>query len=305
MTADVVIQDYSFIDSFIKSSLDSYSKQLFGKLDEKTGYYEEIKPEENYEVRQEEPSSINDVSQASESSEEELYETMFPVNSPSQQPVKDTMPDENVPIMVEEDVVHNNISTKVNPSSGSAGKFIYKQGVTAQGLQQRTLGIVEDLSATVGEFVVTSGKRSQSENSRIKGAVKNSFHLTGDAVDIRPNSKIDSFLSSKAGKDFLRERGYEAVDERNKKGGAHWHLEPIKRQYGGAVAKTKKQQYTGLNDETLDDLILPLTGQNTIRGLDSGQGVYVRDELGNETVLYGPQDTTVMTGKVFEKRVKR
>jgi hypothetical protein len=75
-------------------------------------------------------------------------------------------------------------------------------------------------------------------------------------------------------------------------------------QSGGNVARTKQQQYIGLNDESMDSLILPLQGENTIRGLDSGQPVMVEDEFGTSEVLYGPKHKIKTKGKVYEKRLK-
>lgn len=79
-----------------------------------------------------------------------------------------------------------------------------------------------------------------------------------------------------------------------------------KMQIGGqtSVAYTPEQQYTGLNDESLNDLQMPLEGTNTIRGLDSGDPVYVRDSEGKSAVLRGPKDKVKMKGKIIEKRLK-
>lgn len=185
----------------------------------------------------------------------------------------------------------------------TSGAVEYKPGVSTQGWKPKVASIVDGLSEMVGNVVVTSTVRSKEENDRV-GGQKNSFHLSGDAVDLRPNKNLDAFLSSSQGKAYLAAQGYEVIDERGKRSGSHWHLEPAKRQYGGNVAKTKKQQFIGLNDESLDDLFLPLQGTNIIRGLDSGEPVHVTDENGMEAVLYGPEDTVMMSGGVKEKRLK-
>lgn len=78
----------------------------------------------------------------------------------------------------------------------------------------------------------------------------------------------------------------------------------IKQAGGTAVARTPEQQYIGLNDGSLDELILPLQGINTIRGLDSGQPVEIIDETGVAQVLYGPNHIVKAKGKVKEKRLK-
>lgn len=73
----------------------------------------------------------------------------------------------------------------------------------------------------------------------------------------------------------------------------------------GGVALTPEQQYVGLNNPYYDALLLPLTGWNTIRGLDSGEPVAVEDEFGNNDVLYGPNDTVKLKGTVREKRLRK
>lgn len=78
------------------------------------------------------------------------------------------------------------------------------------------------------------------------------------------------------------------------------------KQAGGIIpsAMTKHQQFVGLNDSSLDQLLLPLSGTNVIRGLDSGQPVMVQDETGVQQILHGPDDTVSLQGKVYEKRLK-
>jgi len=78
------------------------------------------------------------------------------------------------------------------------------------------------------------------------------------------------------------------------------------RQIGGnvGVASTPSAQYTGLNDASFTNMIFPMKGENTFRGLDSGDPVYLEDETGKKKILKGKKDTTKMKGKVFEKRLK-
>lgn len=73
----------------------------------------------------------------------------------------------------------------------------------------------------------------------------------------------------------------------------------------GGIAVTPEEQFIGLNNPYFDELLMPLQGTNTIRGLDSGQPVYVEDDFGNRKILYGPEDTTVLKGTVREKKLKK
>lgn len=79
-----------------------------------------------------------------------------------------------------------------------------------------------------------------------------------------------------------------------------------KKQAGGVpIAHTAYDQYIGLNDDSLQELLLPLEGQNIIRGLDSGEPVEILDSKGKRKVLRGPKDQTIATGKVYEKRLTK
>lgn len=78
-----------------------------------------------------------------------------------------------------------------------------------------------------------------------------------------------------------------------------------KHQMGGVpVAMNAGQQFTGLNDSSFSEMMFPMSGVNTFRGLDSGEPIYLEDEEGKKKVLKGKKHTTKMTGKVYEKRVK-
>jgi hypothetical protein len=294
MNDESTIMDYSMIDEFISRSLQDFNKKVFGNYDDKTGYFEERSTEEELDTDDVAEDEFQDEERPSdEMSDEDAYNLVFaedeaPYYNPNNQG-SPYSPDE--------------VSEQYTPAAGSVQ---FKPGVSSEGLSFRANSIVNELSSVAGEFVVTSGKRSSSENAKVKG-VKGSFHLTGDAVDIRPNANIDMFLSSEEGRQFMRERGYEIVDERTKKGSAHWHLEPAKKQAGGKVpvASSKQSQYTGLNNQAFDELYMPLEGTNMIRGLDSYEPVQVQDQNGNSAVLVGPEDTIYMTGGVYEQRLPK
>lgn len=181
------------------------------------------------------------------------------------------------------------------------GNINFKEGVSSEGLKPKAQQILSGLTDMVGDVTVTSGLRSASQNVNAGGA-KKSFHLTGDAVDLRPTPGLDNFLSSEQGRKYIASQGYEIIDERNRKGhGAHWHLEP-KYQFGG-VAQTSEEQYTGLNDPSFDEMYFPMRGINVFRGLDNGQPVLLIDQTGNQQILHNNNQTAYMSGGVYEKRL--
>lgn len=77
---------------------------------------------------------------------------------------------------------------------------------------------------------VTSARRTAAEN-KAAGGVPNSFHLTGQAVDIRTHDKNakEKALITK----HFRSQGYQVIDE-----GDHLHVEPGKRRGKGDVASS-------------------------------------------------------------------
>lgn len=77
------------------------------------------------------------------------------------------------------------------------------------------------------------------------------------------------------------------------------------KQTGGAIANTPEELYNGLNNSPYDSMTLNLPNTyNTIRGLDSGQPVMVKDSYGNKKILKGNKDTTRLKGKVYELKIK-
>lgn len=138
---------------------------------------------------------------------------------------------------IEVDNTLNNLNTSL-----SGFKLEEKTPGIIKGLSERARNILNEIfSKSNGNLTITSGLRSEEENTKI-GGNPNSFHLKGDAIDLRPNATVDAFLTSAEGLKWLDSMGYEAVDERLAGGtGAHWHLEPkpVKMLRGGLLYKRK------------------------------------------------------------------
>jgi hypothetical protein len=77
-------------------------------------------------------------------------------------------------------------------------------------------------------------------------------------------------------------------------------------QSGGKVpvAQSYADKYHGLNNDTLNELLIKNNGYNQYRGLDSGKPVHLYDDLGASTVLFGPDDMATLYGNVYENRMQ-
>jgi hypothetical protein len=75
-------------------------------------------------------------------------------------------------------------------------------------------------------------------------------------------------------------------------------------QSGGKVpvAQSYADKYHGLNNDTLNELLIKNNGYNEYRGLDSGRPVHLYDDLGASAILFGPDDLATLYGNVYEHR---
>jgi hypothetical protein len=89
-------------------------------------------------------------------------------------------------------------------------------------------------------------------------------------------------------------------------GGSSFYMNPTTHFMMGGVpiAVTGSAQFNGLNNSSFHEMMFPMEGVNTFRGLDDGEPVYLEDEAGKKKVLRGRHQRTKMTGKVYEKRLK-
>lgn len=81
------------------------------------------------------------------------------------------------------------------------------------------------LLASVPDLRVTSRQRTPEHNARV-GGVRNSYHLTGEAIDIgRPSPEQQAAITQ-----WAQANGYRI---KNDYADGHWHLEPARRGSGG------------------------------------------------------------------------
>lgn len=271
MAGESTIQDYDIIDSFLSKSLESYNKQLFGEYDDNTGYFKEIQNDENDSQVSEEDTEPEQEDNQDEP-EEDIYNSMF-----------------------DEGPGTNNFVQGVKGGAAGFKSFdSYEEGKTA---------LVNQLK------LYQTGKTRN--NVTPDSTLLEAMSVYAPAADKNNPTAYAKFVAKKLGVDINTpisqldtKKWADAIEqmEGNKTGNNPGNL---RRQEGGNVANTVEQQYYGLNDESLDNLLLPLQGTNIIRGLDNGEPVHVQDEFGNSNILYGPEDTISLKGPVYEKRINK
>lgn len=69
------------------------------------------------------------------------------------------------------------------------------------------------------------------------------------------------------------------------------------------VAVSGAAQSRGLNNPSFDSMTFPLRGENTFRGLDSGEPILLEDETGKKKKLKGRHHKVKMKGTVKETRI--
>jgi hypothetical protein len=124
-------------------------------------------------------------------------------------------------------------------------KIIEKESGMLAGIDEPTRQLLNEVTnRSLGDVVLTSGFRTLAQNAAAgSGGNPNSFHLKGQAMDLRPNPTLDAYLTSEEGRKYIASMGYEIVDERNREGYApHWHLEPAPTKFlkGGLLYKRTK-----------------------------------------------------------------
>lgn len=137
-------------------------------------------------------------------------------------------------------------------------------------------------------FVATSGNDDKH--------TKRSKHYSNDALDLRYDDEAYDYMMSDP---LFKKMGLKMLPPDH---GTAKHLHIESRQFGGAIASTMQQKYTGLNNPSHSEMFFPMKGANTFRGLDNNQPVLVTDGS-KYKVLKGKQDTATFNGNVYEKRL--
>lgn len=112
-----------------------------------------------------------------------------------------------------------------------------KPGVSAEGVSDTLLTVLSSWPSDFTGVVISDLGRTPEQNAAVDGA-ESSFHLTGDAIDIRTKTDLPGGTSGRAfaqwlttapGKNWLNEVGYEGgIHDRGGKN-EHLHLEPRQR----------------------------------------------------------------------------
>lgn len=299
------IQDYSFIDQFLQDSVKSYKQQLFGDYDEDTGYFPELNPEADQPDGasdggdEEANEGVND-NQEEEMSEGDMYDSVYP---------EDSLASPNLggvagPVSIGKEDLKGQIASKesqgsytaVNPHSSAVGKYQFLW---------KTWG--DDIMKVTGVRSKEEFRNNPQAQERYYAYYEKQFLLPEVSKikkEIRTNltdaqlAKLVHFRGLGGARQYLRGQLVDKPEEHNIAISKY-----IKQAGGVPIARTKQQQYMGLNDENLDELILPLQGENIIRGLDSGSPVMIEDETGKRKVLRGPKHKAKMKGRVYEKKL--
>lgn len=285
--ADInAIQDYSFLDDFLSKNLESFRRKLFGNYDDKTGYFEEVVEDdaESDVVNDAVNDTVNTaVDDGAEMTEDEYYNDVF-----GEDPFASMKDNSNRP---------SGDPVEKKP----AGKKGFRSFATYQ----------EGKNALINQLKLYQTDKSKT-GIKSKSTLLQAMSIYAPSSDNNNPTHYANFIAKKLGIDVNTpiskidtKKWADAIEimEGNKVGNNPGNL---RNQAGGTpVAKTKRQQQVGLNDPELDQLYMPLQGTNPIRGLDSGEPVFITDEQGNDYILHGPSDVVDITGPVFEKRIKR
>lgn len=170
-------------------------------------------------------------------------------------------------------------------------------------LKKKTNGVKLDrLNGNISKYLNTWPQQLREQAVATSGNddqhVEGSEHYQNNAVDLRYNDDIYNYIQNDP-----KAKQY-GISLLNPDHGTAKHIHLQTKQAGGELyADTPETLRRGLNNPSYNSATLDLKGTNTIRGLDNYQPVAVTDGSKYQ-VLTGPQDTTKMTGKVYEQRMQ-
>lgn len=329
MPDEATIQDYTMIDDFISKSLTDFNKKLFGEYDAKTGYFDEITPEEDVpEIvsSAETDTPVPEQSVNQDMLDIQMYDAVFgPTNGTENNPGTGEMMGSSVQGTF--GAVGAQTATPNNPTFNNAAKTLTPETYLKAifGPEAGTTGV--DPSGLRGTASGKYGITNPAKKDIYNRYYKNNMSYDEFAKKFNTDSAFEYDVAKKLASEKINSSDTVAQAIGSWYSPAHakakqWDTIPRQdygnkltvRQYvnkalksikqtGGPVATTPEEQYTGLNDQSLDTLFMPLKGQNPIRGLDSGEPIQVTDQKGKSVILRGPKDVINMKGPVYEKRI--
>lgn len=110
--------------------------------------------------------------------------------------------------------------TSFNPQTGQVSATQQGQGAQAPSVQSGGLDIASDAQQFSALGIPVSSTVRTADRNRQVGGVGNSYHLTGEALDIAPQNP----QQKQQARQFWEGRGYQVIDE-----GDHLHVEPPSR----------------------------------------------------------------------------
>jgi hypothetical protein len=300
------IQDYSFLDEVLNKSLESFKRKLFGNYDDKTGYFEESIPDEDESdvVNDAQTDAVNEGVNEDGMTEEEQYNDVFEEEGgwPGMSmmiPSKGGEPNnKSLSQQIADKESSGGNYKALNKRTNAVGKYQFLWKYWGDDIKKKT-GVKNEQEFLNNPAAQESFYSAYEKTHLLPGVKKLKKEITTDLTDSQV-AKLIHFRGENGARKYLKGELPDKPESYNMSISKY-----IKKAGGMPVAKTKQQQNIGLNDPELDQLYMPLKGNNPIRGLDSGEPVFITDEQGNDYILHGPQDVVNVEGPVFEKRIKR
>lgn len=298
-------EDYSMLDGYLERSAANYRKNLLGERDEQTGYYSKVAAEDEAEdegiiegTSDEggEPKFHVGVDLLPIDEDEVVYNDLFGESAYTGEFNTNTNSG-NKSLRDQLSALESGGDYKAtNPNSSATGKYQFLWGTWGDSIKKVT-GVKDQK-----EFLNNPSAQEQYYSFYERNVLLPEVRKIKSELDTTLNdtqlAKLVHFRGTGGARKYLKGQVGDKPEAYN------MPTSKYIRQAGG-IATTLEEQYIGLNDPSFDSLIMPMYGSNVIRGLDSGEPVFVTDDTGKRRVLRDSSDTDIFNGNVYERRLKR